>query len=262
MRDTLLDHLPKNLVLQALRSAPGQEIERGKLDSPESSAALAANLFGYFLDKPGLLPPLPDLEDGGWPARDVRLEAEMRFPWAGGRHPWLDALIETGTHLIGVESKRFEPFRGGRPGSFSDAFRRSVWGPDMGPYEALRDGLAERRVAFRHLDAVQLVKHALGLRTQALRRGLRPVLVYAYAEPRTWPDGRAIAETVRSAHLAEIVSFAHAVAGAEVRFLALSHERLLDGWSAWGMPEVSRHAAAVRAWSNGAWSSAADAPSA
>jgi hypothetical protein len=39
------------------------------------------------------------------------LEYCARFPWSGGRHPWLDALAETPETIIGVESKRFEPYR-------------------------------------------------------------------------------------------------------------------------------------------------------
>lgn len=45
----------------------------------------------------------------------------MRFPWAGGRHPWLDAAVETERYLIGVESKRFEPFRDAKSVRLSDA---------------------------------------------------------------------------------------------------------------------------------------------
>ena len=65
----------------------------GKFDSPESSAALAANTFGFFLNRPGDLPPLPGFKNVEWPTSSLHIEKEVRFPWRGGRHPWLDALV-------------------------------------------------------------------------------------------------------------------------------------------------------------------------
>jgi hypothetical protein len=46
MERVLLPGLPIDLILQAYASAPRNEIESGKFESPESSAALAANAFG------------------------------------------------------------------------------------------------------------------------------------------------------------------------------------------------------------------------
>ena len=46
------------------KAAPGNEIESGKLDSPESSAALAANTFGFFLNRAWDLPLLPECAKG------------------------------------------------------------------------------------------------------------------------------------------------------------------------------------------------------
>src|SRR5690606_32765205 len=103
-----------------------------------------------------------------WPAVKVEVERQMRFPWSGGRHPWLDAAVETQTSLIGVESKRFEPFRDAKTGQLSSAYDRDVWGEEMRPYTALRDRLREAN-GFRFLDAVQLVKHAFGLVTEGRR---------------------------------------------------------------------------------------------
>jgi hypothetical protein len=69
---------------------------RGYLNSPESSAALAVNAFGWFLEQPAELPPIPPLADIDWAADRADVEPHMRFPWQGGRHPWLDA-VETPT---------------------------------------------------------------------------------------------------------------------------------------------------------------------
>src|SRR5690606_3696770 len=133
MTPPFLPGVPADLVTAALARAPGKEIASGKLDSPESSAALAVNGFGWFLQRPADLPPFPPLADLDWPAQEVAIERQMRFPWRGGRHPWLDAAVETPTHLIGVESKRFEPFRSAKRASLSPAYDRDVWGEGTTP---------------------------------------------------------------------------------------------------------------------------------
>ena len=43
----------------------------------------------------------------------------MRFSWSGGLHPWLDVGIQTAERLIGIESKRYEPFRDHKTATFS-----------------------------------------------------------------------------------------------------------------------------------------------
>jgi len=103
-----LPGVPVDHVLERLSKAGGNEVASGKFDNPISSAALAVNTFGWFVDCPELLPEFPSLASI-FPATFVDVEYCARFPWTGGKHPWLDAVIETDQHLIGVESKRFEP---------------------------------------------------------------------------------------------------------------------------------------------------------
>lgn len=74
-RDRFLPGVPGNDIERILNAAPGNEIARGKFDSPKSSAALAANAFGFFLHRAQELPPLPDCPDVVWPARSLSLEA-------------------------------------------------------------------------------------------------------------------------------------------------------------------------------------------
>lgn len=237
---TFLPGVPEALVRLALSKAGGKEIESGKLNSPESSAALAVNAFGWFITRPGELPPFPPLPDAGWPARRVDVERQMRFPWRGGLHPWLDAAVETRTALVGVESKRFEPFRDAKSISISAAYDREVWGDDMGPFTGLRDSLRAGSTTFKHLDAAQLVKHAFGLVTEGRRVGKKPVLLYLYAEPQrrgTAPNG---AEAL-ARHREEIANFAALVAGAEVEFAACSYREWLMEWTG----EAGLHAEAL-----------------
>ena len=100
MTDRFLPGVPGPEIERIFNAAAGNEIASGKFDSPESSAALAANAFGFFLKRPRDLPPLPDCGRVAWPARSLSLEATVRFPWSGGRHPVLDCLVTTPSALI------------------------------------------------------------------------------------------------------------------------------------------------------------------
>lgn len=226
----LLPGVPEAAVRQALSKAAGNELESGKLLSQESSAALAVNTFGWFLERASDLPALPALTHLDWPAKRVDVERQMRFPWRGGHHPWLDAAIKTDHHLIGVESKRFEPFRDKKSVDFSDAYYRDVWGQDMAPYQKMRDDLKGRAVKFEFLDAAQLVKHAFGLVTEGQRIRKKPVLFYLYAEPRS-RGAKEISPRDIDLHRAEVSEFSKAVAGAEVTFASSSYREWLELWA-------------------------------
>jgi hypothetical protein len=187
-RAALLDHLPKNEILARYQAAGGKEVLSGKFSNPQSSACLVANAFGFFIGCPDRFSmPIECLAEGA--ATEVLLEAQLRFLWAGGYHPWLDVVVETPGDLVGIESKRYEPFRDAKSVEFSNAYSRPVWGDSMKPFEAMRDALASGTRRFHFLDAAQLVKHAFGLRTQAQKRGKVGSLMYLYGEPRTYPDG-------------------------------------------------------------------------
>lgn len=238
-----LPGVPADAVLAALGRSPGNELASGKFASPESSAALAVNAFGWFLERPRSLQPLPGVPMGLPEA--VEIEAELRFPWSGGRHPWLDAVITTATTLVGVESKRYEPFRPGKASSFSEAFDSRDWGKGMARYTALRVALTAGRQTYRCLDAVQLVKHACALRVQAAKRGLGAVLVYLHAAPATWANGKPVSPEAIARHDAEIADFARAVKGDDVTFIAVRWADLLADWSR--TPVLAGHAAAITA---------------
>ena len=251
MTDRFLPGVPGAEIERIFNAAAGNEIESGKFDSPESSAALAANVFGFFLNRPQDLPPLPDCGRAGWPARSLAIEATVRFPWSGGRHPVLDCLVTTPSALIGIESKRFEPFRGKKSASFSDAYWRPVWGDDMKGYEGVRDKLRANGRLYDFLDAAQLVKHAFALRTAVHNRrsehdGLASILFYLYAEPAVWPkNGRPIGDDEKAKHREEIARFARDVEGDEVAFVSCSYQRLLEDWARHKDGGIRAHAAAV-----------------
>ncbi len=172
----------------------------------------------------------------------MSIEKCVRFPWSGGRHPWLDAYVETKTHIIGIESKRFEPFRGRKLVNFSEAYWRPVWGDQMVQFEKMRDELASGNAQFVRLDAVQLVKHAFGLRAEAQRTRKVAVLVYLYAEPEAWPDGKLIAAKDSEHHEFEIERFGSQVVGSEVLFKSLTYKKLLGTLSSSRDAGICNHA--------------------
>ena len=239
MTALFLPGVPEAHILDRLAQAGGNEIGSGKLLSPDSSAALAANALGWFIGRPHDLPPFPGAETTG-PAESVEIEYCARFPWTRGKHPWLDAAVITATHLVGIESKRFEPFRHAKAAEFSPAYDRPVWGPRMERHGQVRDALRSGALRFRHLDAAQLVKHAYGLVTEARRLGRAPMLVYLFAEPATL-RGQPIPPADHARHRAEIADFAALAAGDEVLFASSSYRDWLAGASG----PAAAHAAAV-----------------
>jgi hypothetical protein len=173
----------------------------------------------------------------------VQIETEMRFPWSGGRHPWMDAAITTPTTLVGVESKRYEPFRPRKASAFSEAYDSRDWGLGMRRYTSTRLALVQGSQTYRCLDAVQLVKHAYGLKTQGIKRARGAVLVYLYAAPETWANGKPVDPAAIARHETEIDDFARAVKGDDVTFVPLRWADLLRQWS--GLGDLAGHAARV-----------------
>ena len=253
MTERFLPGVPVAQAEAMINAVPGNEIKSGKFDSPESSAALAANTFGFFLNRPKDLPSLPKIDPDVWPVLSLDLERRVNFPWRGGRHPVLDVFVATPRAIIGVECKRFEPFRTLKDPHISEAFWRPKWGNSMNGYQSVRDALCRNKKLYAHLDAAQLFKHALALRAQVTLKGrehegLIPILMYIYAEPEIWPrSGQFISEEAKSRHREEIVDFARRIEGDEVRFAACSYRELLQGWeNADGLaPDVRDHAKAV-----------------
>lgn len=92
--DRFLQGVSVEYVLAHLAAAGGNEVGRGKFDNPESSAALAVNTFGWFVERPERLPAFSGMMDVGTVTR-VDVEYSARFPWVGGKRPWLDAIGES-----------------------------------------------------------------------------------------------------------------------------------------------------------------------
>ena len=238
----LLPGVPENYVRARFGRSPGNKLSGGKFTSEESSAALAANGFAWFHDRPELLPPLPGLPTN-FRAERVEIEYKAAFPWGRGHHPWLDAAVFDERCIIGIESKRYEPFRDKRMVAFSDTYERQDWGAAMEPFVQAKSQMKLGQLKFQFLDAAQLVKHAFGLATEARRVDRTPTLFYLFAEPAE-RNGRRIDDAAKHAHRDEIAAFAKVVDGAAVSFLAASYREWIEGWI--GAPdEVQRHGQAL-----------------
>lgn len=239
---TFLPDLPVEGILECLKRSPGHEIRTGKMDGPESSAALVANAFGWFLHRAAQLPPMQGVPCG--PVTSVTLEAEMRYPWKEGRHPWLDVGLESATTLVGIEARRYEPFRPAKASGFSEIYDRPVWREKLPRFTALRDDLVKGNVGFECLDAVALIKAAYGLLTRAEKRASGAVLVYLYADPVNWASGKPVDPGLKARHRKELAEFSRLVAGDGVSFVRLRWGDLLASWAA--EPALADHAAGLR----------------
>jgi hypothetical protein len=237
-----LPGVPAAAVLAALARLPGLD-----LDSPDSSSALVANGLGWFLDRPRQLLPFPGVPMGL--PETVELGVEMQLPMRGVRHPRFDAAVTTPTTLVGIASKRYQPFRPAKTIAFTEPFDGRDWGPGMARYGALRKALMAGQQTYRQLDAVTLVKQAYALRTQSVKRARGAVLVYLHAEPQNWASGKPVDPKAILRHRTEVTSFARAVKGDDVTFVALTWAELLTQWSK--TPALVAHAAAVRGWFGG-----------
>jgi hypothetical protein len=186
-----------------------------------SSSALAFNAFGAWLGYERSL-----IIDGVSGFTDqLRVEARQRI-FRGGRAPNLDCLVTGPDVVAGIESKLTEPLARHHFKPWSDAYGREscralLEGGWLKTLDAARAG-SYRPV---HLDAGQLVKHALGLNKQHPTRERH--LAYVYWEP---ADGGEF-EEVRD-HRTEVGELLERVGNANPRLHAVTYAEL---WRQWGI---------------------------
>jgi hypothetical protein len=156
-------------------------------------------------------------------------------------------VVETKDALIGIESKRYEPFRDKKRVRFSKAYARNVWGSNMVQFQSMCASLEGGVPPYVFVDAAQLVKHAFAIRTQAQKRNKSASLLYLYAEPTVYPSGTPIPTDEIMSHRSEVARFAAAVGGAQVSFAALTYAELLETWRASQYARLRDHARAFLA---------------
>lgn len=223
--------LADNLLLRKLNSqtevefanADGSELRDSgnrpaKMRALVSSSALAVNFFDSWRDVPnGLLTNALKLQK---PIASLRFEYKCdkkKYP-VGPRSPNLDLLLAlVDGQRIGIESKFVEPYRNSGTGySLSPKY----FPPGLGLWSnagLLRaQGLAnEIRGQWKYLDAPQLLKHMLGLRSEQPEATVQ--LIYVWYDT-NFDDAKA--------HRAELELFSDSIAGDVVRFSAISYQEL------------------------------------
>jgi len=189
-----------------------------KMRALHSSSALAVNFFDTWVGKDaGPLAQILDLD-----SRPVDIRFEGQYPTGlPGNPPNLDVVIEfENKFVVGIESKFTEWVN---PKSVSKAPFKDKYFPD-GPGVWEKVGLTETQwlandiqsmaLTFRHLDAPQLMKHALGLATH---QGSDFRLYYVYFDA----EG-----DEATAHKLEICAFSERLSS-ELGFKAISYQNLL-----------------------------------
>ncbi|CAA9513070.1 MAG: hypothetical protein AVDCRST_MAG85-2451 [uncultured Solirubrobacteraceae bacterium] len=195
-----------------------------------SSTALVCSAFAPWRTDPGALR-VAGL--GGFAT--IRLEERLHIPHGGGT-PNLDVALDGPGLFAGVESKLTEHLAPSPARAWRPAYRRPAMLAALdGGWADVFAALLEERWAPCHLDAGQLVRHALSLRS----RGAGAHLVLLFWEP---AGGAGHPEV--EAHRHELDELRARLGDDAVpRFHALSYADLLDAWE----PDRPDHVAALRA---------------
>ena len=189
-------------------------IRPARMKAPHSSVALMVNVFDYWIGR-----------DCGPIQQALGIETPVSRILCGqqyktglpGKQPRLDVVIITQTRaVLALECKFTEWLNNGSDKPFENSYFeggskrwRSVGLPKC---QQLAQDMNEKKVAFRHLDAAQLLKQVLGL----ARKSKNFSLGYIYFDA---PGLKA------EAHLEEIETF-RAQVGAELGFRAHTYQEL------------------------------------
>lgn len=215
---------------------PGRT-RQAKMCALHSSSALVANVFDYWSERDAR----PLFQALGADEPDESIQFEVQFPTGlAGEPPNLDIAVRlrSGTTLA-IESKFCEwltPKSGSKP-PFKDKYFAPVadrWSRACLPNcQQLANEMQARTERFAHLDAPQLLKHALGLGTTLKGQFALWYLWYDSCSP----------EADRHRH--EIDRFAARV-GDELRFRALTYQELFEALSQRCGAESSAYLAYLR----------------
>jgi len=222
-----------------LDSGDGSELlntqnSSAKFCAAHSSSALAVNSFGPFRRFPERLL-LLDCSAFG------KAQFECKCPTGlQGKPPNLDFLVRGQHTVVGIESKFTEPLSFERKG-FADSYRKLVDDESDEAWRHVYETLDSDPETFRHLDAVQIVKHSLGVRhTFHNVPGL--VLLYVFWEPKNAKRHKEF-----DIHRDEISQLEQWLEGADVRFESVAYPELWDQWekqSSWD--GAAAHVSALR----------------
>jgi hypothetical protein len=154
----------------------------------------------------------------------LRVEAKTPILYSGGIAN-LDVLLGSGARVVGVESKLAEHSARHDPTAWKQPYLK----PEMRALLDIKWGsLLEDSIAGlwqpRRLGVEQLIKHALGLRSQYPETPVH--LAYVFWEPVNADDHDWVQE-----HRAEVAELRERVAGSEIPLHAISYSKLLQEWA-------------------------------
>jgi len=218
--ENLIEGIELSDIEADFRQGDGGELE-GKFRAAHSSSALAANTFGPFKRR---IEDLVIFQNTGF--RTLQFERKCPHGLAGRRPPNLDLVLESGTGVIGVESKCLEYFSS-KEADFADAYEAEIKDERRdGPWFAHMQALRSAPNLYRSLDAAQLIKHAFGLAHTFAGQNVH--LLYLFWEPRNADDFGHF-----RAHRVEAEQFAAAVSGGTPTFSFATYDEL---WRQWERP--------------------------
>jgi restriction endonuclease-like protein len=212
-------------------------VRPAKMRALHSSSALVVNVFDYWR-----APGATRLGTALGLNSDVQsIQFEAQFPTGlDGNPPNLDlALVLKDGITVGIESKFTEWLHAKSPERA--AFKPRYFPPATGLWDSralhqsqlLAHAMSEGATTYRHLDAAQLLKHALGLATQV---GSKFTLLYVYFD---WPCVEA------DLHRSEIQQFSSLV-GSELRFRPLTYQEVYGRLKALSDPADSGYIGYLR----------------
>ncbi|MDQ3672722.1 MAG: hypothetical protein M3364_09860 [Actinomycetota bacterium] len=215
----------------------------GRLRPPSLHSAYGSCLLALNTFAPWRLDPSSLEVDGDDGFAELRHECKLPI-FSRGRAPNLDVVLSDGRRVVAIESKLTEHLAPHGPGEFKPSYARAIAEAASG-WQDLFARLSDGSESFTYLDARQLVRHYLGMRSQVSagggHEGKRAKLIYLYWEP---TDGDEL-EVVR-AHRAEVdrlVAILH-----DPSFATLTYAELLKAWRARGAPEwLDDHVAQLEA---------------
>jgi len=193
IEDNLLPGITPDLYQSEYGAGAGDELEwayrNGRMCPPKmhaahSSSALVVSTFAPWKRH------LSELALCG-ERRFSSLRFEVKLPTGlGGTPPHVDVLAETPAEIVAIESKATE-FLQGHSAVFAQSYSSVPWPACVDSYTAAMRCLQADPARFRHLDAAQLIKHALGLGT---RYGARLSRCYMFS--RSPPTGMNIRSSI------------------------------------------------------------------
>ncbi len=207
--------------------------------APYSSAALAVNAFGRWMDSE---PQLPVAGLSGFQG-PLRVEAQLQIAHGGGLAN-LDVLLAGPDIVVGVESKLTETFSEHEPTAWKAPYATAeMRGVLDEPWAEVLASSLEGRWQPSRLGIEQLIKHALAIRSVYDDRRPRH-LMYVFWEPENAEELDGCQQ-----HRAQVAQLRELLGpGADPQLHALTYHDLIDEWQrlvdrpAW----LSEHLAALR----------------